>query len=141
MSHLHAMLAKQVMGLTGLLLRERLAPKPGLGRTLFGIMRSWLVAATIAAALPAIVYMALGETFPEFVADVRHAGSVAFAEFPRHVFEPLPTSFASETRPPAWKSTMDERVELLGTARDRPPGGVARGVRRSHPLRPGHMRA
>lgn len=104
--HLHAMLAKQVVGLTGLLLRKRLTPKPGLGRTLFGIMRSWLMAATIVVVLPAIVYMALGGTFPEFVADMRDAGSVAFAEFPRHVFEPLPATFASETQPLAWKCAL-----------------------------------
>lgn len=86
--HLHAALAKQVIALTGRLLRWTPKPKGRLSPEVVAVL--WLGVAAVV--LAPIVHMAVGGTFAEFLADLRAAGAVAFGEFPRHVFEPAGSS-------------------------------------------------
>jgi hypothetical protein len=98
--HLHAVLAKQVLLRTGMLLRKLPEPEPP-HRRVPGPL--WVSAALVA--LAPIAYMALGGTFVEFLTDMRAAGSAAVAEFPRHVLAPFPTG--------AWFSPRSAALLLL----------------------------
>lgn len=84
--HLHASLAKQVLALTGRLLRKKRTPRRRtLGRlTVFAL---YVLAGCVVVA--PIVYLVAGGSFEGFLTDARDAGAALVAEFPRHVFAPL----------------------------------------------------
>jgi hypothetical protein len=85
--HLHAALAKEVLALTGRLLH--VSPAPEQRRRRDPAIMFVLKLSAVLVALTPFAYLACDGTFGGFLADMRDVGSVAFAEFPRHVFEPV----------------------------------------------------
>jgi hypothetical protein len=90
--HLHAVLAKQVIALTGKLLGQPQEPefRGRRGRTVWLTLLRWFVASVLLPAiLLALAYLTQRESFPRFVAELGEFGAVVFTDFPERFLQLL----------------------------------------------------